>query len=260
MTQKNIAQIPEFFKGIALFTPGGDVIYCIDSSKQGRWHLHLCAALQEHLGLSEPPHFLVPGYTATVDRWLDPRTQEVKIFAEAYPPVLRYQALLNILFQTGDLVWQSAPLPDDLFYPMVLGNYHQQFPVIWSNHNLIFRCDLPDALPDNSPEFNQDPRLNQDLTLLKETQNQEYVFNLFVSGITSVTQKTMKILHQLLEDCLEQAYTLKVIDIHRHPEQTEIYQIFATPTLLKVWPLPMRRIVGDLENIGKIKQILLSFK
>ena len=70
---------PQLFKGIALFTPGGDLIYCIDSSKQGRWHLNLCAALQEILDLPEPPHFLVPCYTATIDHWLNPQTQKVQV-------------------------------------------------------------------------------------------------------------------------------------------------------------------------------------
>ncbi len=268
MTTKKTTEIPQFFKGIALFTPGGDVIYCIDESKQDRWHLHLCAALQEYLGLSEPPHFLVPGYTATVDRWLDPRTQQSKIFAEAYPPVIRHQALLNILFDTGDLVWTCSRMPDDLFSPMVLGNYHQKFPSLWQTHQFIYRYDIPDNFwgynyhksatksglfsPVLTP-ISLPPESNQEL-------NQEYVFNLFVSGRTAITQRTMQILHQMLEDSLGVAYTLKVIDISRHPEQTEIYQITATPALVKVWPLPMRRIVGDLENLDKLRQVLSSFR
>jgi circadian clock protein KaiB len=257
--QQNIVEIPEFFKGIALFTPGGDVIYCIDSSKQGRWHLHLCAVLQEYFGLSEPPHFLVPAYTATIDRWLDPRTQEVKIFAEAYPPVLRHQALLNSLFQTGDLTWKLAPLADDLFYPMVLGKYHQKFSIIWENHNLIIRSDIGE----NGSKYPKN--LTGSKKVLNDSQNQdnkekEYVFQIFVSGRTSVTQRTMKLLHQLLEDCLGHPYTLKVIDVYRHPEQAEFYHITAAPTLVKVWPLPMRKIVGDLENIDKIRQVLLNCK
>lgn len=269
MTTKKTTEIPQSFKGIALFTPGGDVIYCIDANKQGRWHLHLCAALQEYLGLSEPPHFLVPGYTATVDRWLDPRTQQIKIFAEAYPPVIRYQHLLNLLFETGDLVWTCSLMPDDLFYPMVLGNYHQKFPSLWQTHQFIFRCDIPDNFlgynynksatesglisPIVSPILSVPPESNQE-------QNQEYLFHLFVSGRTAITQRTMEILHQMLEDSLGMTYTLKVIDISRHPEQTEIYQITATPTLVKIWPLPMRRIVGDLENLDKLRQVLSSFR
>ncbi|MFM6041706.1 MAG: circadian clock protein KaiB, partial [Dolichospermum sp.] len=51
MTKLNVDKLskPQLFKGIALFTPGGDLIYCIDPSKQGRWHLNLCAALREIL-------------------------------------------------------------------------------------------------------------------------------------------------------------------------------------------------------------------
>ena len=59
---------PLAFKGIALFTPGGDVVYCIDPKKQNRWHVQLCGLLQYLLNLPELPHFLVPSYAATLDR------------------------------------------------------------------------------------------------------------------------------------------------------------------------------------------------
>ncbi len=271
MTTKKTTEIPQSFKGIALFTPGGDVIYCIDANKQGRWHLHLCVTLQEYLGLSEPPHFLVPGYTATVDRWLDPRTQQLKVVAEAYPPVIRYQELLNVLFETGDLVWHCSLMHDDLFSPIVLGNYHQKFPSLWQNHQLIIRCNIPDHfLAYNYKNSARESGLvspispiSPILSLPQESNqepNQEYLFYLFVSGRTAITQRTLQILHQILEDYLGMTYTLKVIDISRHPEQTEIYQITATPTLVKIWPLPMRRIVGDLENLDKLRQVLSSFR
>lgn len=265
MTKKKTSEIPPSFKGIALFTPGGDVVYCIDANKQGRWHLHLCAILQEYLGLSEPPHFLIPSYTATVDRWLDPRTQEVKVFAEAYPPVIRHQALLNVLFGTGDLTWVCSQWPENLFYPMVLGNYHQKFPSLWQTHQLILHCDPPEDMLDipfnsYSELVNKKPMIASTEPNLIEELNQEYVFNLFVSGRTAITQKAMEVLHEILEDALGMTYTLKVIDIAKHPEQAEIYQITATPTLIKIWPLPIRRIVGDLENLDKLKQVLSTLR
>jgi len=80
--------LPDIFKGIALFTPGGDLIYCIDPNKQTHWHLNLCAALQSALGLPEPPHFLVPSFTATIDRWRDPYSHRIHTRAEVYPPAL----------------------------------------------------------------------------------------------------------------------------------------------------------------------------
>ena len=52
--KESSSPLPDFYKGIVLFTPGGDIIYTIDPNKQERWHLHLCLGLQEILGLPEP--------------------------------------------------------------------------------------------------------------------------------------------------------------------------------------------------------------
>lgn len=238
----------QLFKGIALFTPGGDLIYCIDPNKQSRWHLHLCAALQEILDLPEPPHFLVPCYTATIDKWLDPRTQEVKIFAEAYPPVLRHQALLNAVFETGDLVWQTAPWREELCDPIVLATYRNQFPQLWEDHDLIVLFEK------NSLHLRGQQEQYSPLRSHSETSG--YVLRLFVSGHNAATERILQTLHQLLEESLHYPYTLKVIDIFKHPEQAEADQVSATPTIVKVWPRPVRRLVGDLDNIDNILRLL----
>lgn len=85
-----------------------------------------------------------------------------------------------------------------------------------------------------------------------------YVLRLFVSGHSLATERTLNILHQLLEQSLHDPYTLKVIDIHQHPEQAEVDQVLATPTLVRVWPRPVRRIVGELDQPDKILHILKS--
>jgi circadian clock protein KaiB len=243
----NKLSTPQLFKGIALFTPGGDLIYCIDPSKQGRWHLHLCSALQEILDLPEPPHFLVPCYTATIDNWLDARTQQVRTFAEAYPAVIRHQALLNAVFGTGELVWQAAPWQEGLCDRMVLTTYRSSFGQLWEDHDLIVRLDLSEPVP----KYNQ-PVIVQK----KEAITQGYVLRLFVAGHSNSTERILQNLHELLERSLGHPYTLKVIDVLSHPEQAELNQVSATPTLVKVWPHPIRRIVGELDRVEKILQML----
>ncbi|MBK1987807.1 circadian clock KaiB family protein [Sphaerospermopsis aphanizomenoides BCCUSP55] len=239
---------PQLFKGIALFTPGGDLIYCIDPSKQDRWHLHLCASLQEILDLPEPPHFLVPCYTATIDHWLNPRTQQVQTFAEAYPAVMRHQSVLRAIFGTGELVWQPAPWQDGLCDRMVLATYRASFPQLWEDHDLIVRLDLADIAP-RYPQNTLYPQREKPNT-------QGYVLRLFVAGHSASTERSLENLHELLERSLKYPYTLKVIDVLTHPEQAEIDQVSATPTLVKVWPHPIRRIVGDLDNVDKLLQML----
>lgn len=247
--------VPEIFKGIALFTPGGDVVYCVDPSKRDRWHLHLCVALQELLGLSEPPHFLVPGYTATVDRWFDPHTQQLQTFAEVYPAVRRYQPLLNAIFGTEGLVWQLAPWQEETCNPIVLETYRPLFAPLWENHDLV-------ACLDNQQQLTR-PKVGQVLSetsesLPSEEQIRGYVLRLFVAGNDIATKRTLETLHQVLEQQLQYPYTLKVIDILKHPELAETNQVSATPTLVRVWPQPVRRIVGELEDLQRAIQIVLS--
>lgn len=243
----------ELFKGIVLFTPGGDLVYCIDPQKQNRWHLQLCAVLQEMLGLSEPPHFLVPCYTATIDRWINPRTQQLHTFAEACPAVLRYQALLNAIFGVNDLVWQAARCPEGVCDPKVLDSYRGQFPQLWQDHDLVVRYEKIE--PQSLSEARENSTLSwSPLNQLSKTQG--YVLRLFVAGHSAATARILENLYELLENTLQQPYTLKVIDIHKHPELAEANQVAATPTLVRVWPQPIKRIVGNLEDIDKVLQVL----
>jgi circadian clock protein KaiB len=233
---------PSPFKGIALFTPGGDLVYSIDRQKQKHWHLQLCVLLQEQLGLSEPPHFLVPCYTATVDRWWNSTTQQLETIAEASPLVMRYEALLNAVFRLGDWQWQRVAHREEC-HPLILQDYRRQFPQLWQSHNLVFQLQSPDT-EGTEPSSTLTWQLGE-----PDLVPQSYVLRLFVSGHSSATEQVLHKVHQLLERSLQQAYTLKVIDIHKRPDLAEADQISATPTLLKVYPPPMRRIVGDLEQI-----------
>ncbi|MBW4467514.1 MAG: circadian clock KaiB family protein [Pegethrix bostrychoides GSE-TBD4-15B] len=230
------------FKGIALFTPGGDLVYCIDPQKQTHWHLQLCLFLQELLGLAEPPHFLVPCFTATVDHWLDPRSQTLTSFAEIYPYVSRHQTLLNALFGSTDLNWQPAHRHS--CDPLVIAAHRQQFPQLWQTHDLVAR--LQPAQPAVLPA----PPQSHDMA------EQGYVMRLFVSGSNSATERILTSLHHLLEHHLPQPYTLKVVDVRKHPELAEANQITATPTLIKLWPEPIRRIVGEIDDPVKLLQVI----
>lgn len=240
---------PELFKGIALFTPGGDLIYCIDPSKQSQWHLSLCLALQECLSLPEPPHFLIPSYTATLDRWRDPYTQQIKTSAEVYPAVQRYQDLLNAIFET-DSEWQIAPWQEESCNPMLLETYRASFPQLWESHDLIVGIEGQDRLGLSSSEVILDDfPVNGD-------RSQGYVLRLFVSGNSTVTKHTLETIHQLLEQGLRYPYTLKVIDILQHPEEAELNHVSAIPTLVRVWPKPVKRIVGELDDWSRVLQII----
>lgn len=243
---------PTLYKGLALFTPGGDLVYCIDPSKRGRWHHQLCALLQELLDLPEVPLFLTPCYTATLDCWFDAESQQLRIMAEAYPPVLRYQAILNAIFAIEDVVWESVPQSEAQCEPLVLQSYRQQFPQLWQSHNLVVRLDRqhPSAWR-TLPGLDLKP--NPVSAPIAET---GYVLRLFVAGQTQMTEQILKNLHTQLAELLDQPYTLKVVDVLKQPELAEADHVAATPTLVKAAPAPMRRLVGDLNDPSKLQRLL----
>jgi circadian clock protein KaiB len=59
-------------------------------------------------------------------------------------------------------------------------------------------------------------------------------------------------MRRICAEYLSQRYTLEIIDIYLHPEACQQQQIIAAPTLIKVLPLPLRRIIGDLSNTEKV--------
>jgi signal transduction histidine kinase len=47
-------------------------------------------------------------------------------------------------------------------------------------------------------------------------------------------------------DYLKGRYDLEVVDIYQHPLSASENQIFASPTLIKKLPLPIRKFAGDM--------------
>lgn len=254
-----LSHLPDTFKGIALFTPGGDLIYGIDPHKQTQWHIHLCLKLQEILGLADSPHFLVPGYTATVERWLDPQTQQIKLIAEVNPPIQNYIPLLQVLFNLEITTeWQIAPWQEEHCNGAVIETYQPHFPQLWEQHNLIVRFD-PKHPASLVPEIEQSKIFEQKTAKnIIQEQAGGYILHLFISSENPRSEKTLGNIHQLLEQGLTSPYTLKVIDISKNPEQAEINQVLVTPTLVRVTPKPVKRIVGQLDDIQRILHIISS--
>ena len=80
----------------------------------------------------------------------------------------------------------------------------------------------------------------------------EYVLRLYVTGQTPRSVLAIEKMRRICAEHLAGRYTLEVIDIYQHPEACQEQQIIAAPTLIKVLPLPLRRIIGDLSNTEKV--------
>ena len=79
-----------------------------------------------------------------------------------------------------------------------------------------------------------------------------YVLKLYVAGNTPNSIRALRILRNILEQDFQGVYTLKVIDVLTNPQLAEEDKILATPTLSKILPPPVRKIIGDLSDREKV--------
>lgn len=80
----------------------------------------------------------------------------------------------------------------------------------------------------------------------------KYKLKLYVTGQTPNSLRAIKNLESILANELKGMYELEVIDVLKNPHLAEQEKILATPTLSRVLPLPIRRIIGDLSNKEKV--------
>ena len=76
----------------------------------------------------------------------------------------------------------------------------------------------------------------------------KYVLRLFVAGATARSRQAVLRVRQLCEAELKDNCELEVIDIYQQPKLARDNQIVATPTLIKEFPRPVRRFIGNLLN------------
>ena len=79
-----------------------------------------------------------------------------------------------------------------------------------------------------------------------------HLLRLYVTGTTAGSTRAIQQVRRVCDEHLEGRYDLEVIDIYQLPALAKNDQIIATPTLIKVLPAPLRRLIGDLSNLDRV--------
>jgi circadian clock protein KaiB len=82
--------------------------------------------------------------------------------------------------------------------------------------------------------------------------NDHYKLRLFVTGSTPLSVRAIANMRRICEENLSGRYDLEVVDVYENPDATRELQIVATPTLVKILPEPLRRIIGDLSDRERV--------
>lgn len=79
-----------------------------------------------------------------------------------------------------------------------------------------------------------------------------YVLRLFVAGMTPRSQRAIANLRRICDEQLAGRVDLSTIDIFQQPHLAEKHQVVAAPTLLRLEPLPVKRLIGDLSDEARV--------
>ena len=80
----------------------------------------------------------------------------------------------------------------------------------------------------------------------------KYVLSLFVTGASPNSVRAIVNLKQLCETYLKGKYSLEIIDVYQQGLTAEKEQLIALPLLIKRFPLPERRLIGDMSDTEKV--------
>ncbi len=88
--------------------------------------------------------------------------------------------------------------------------------------------------------------------MTEETEAKTWELRLYIAGKTQKSVDALNNLKKYCEEHLQGQYKIEVIDLLVNPQLAEGDQILAIPTLVRKFPEPMRKIIGDLSNEEKV--------
>ena len=100
--------------------------------------------------------------------------------------------------------------------------------------------------------MNKRQKLAAEKTAIAMTDAVRYVVRLYIIGTSPQSMRAVANIGRICEEHLQGRYELEVIDLSQRPALAEGEQIIATPTLIKQFPLPLRRFIGDLSKTDRI--------
>jgi len=75
---------------------------------------------------------------------------------------------------------------------------------------------------------------------------------LYIAGQTPKSIKALENIKKYAEEHLKGKYSIEIIDLLKSPQLAEGDQILAVPTLVRKFPEPIRKIIGDLSNEERV--------
>jgi circadian clock protein KaiB len=79
-----------------------------------------------------------------------------------------------------------------------------------------------------------------------------YVLQLFITGATPNSTRAIANIKAICEEHLRDNYQLEIVDVYRENEMAGRNQVVALPMLIVRYPLPEKKLIGDMSRKEKV--------
>ncbi len=79
---------------------------------------------------------------------------------------------------------------------------------------------------------------------------------LYITGATQHSMVAVKNIKNICNTYLAGNYSLEIIDVYQQPDLAISQDILAAPTLIKLQPEPVQKLIGDLSDTAKVLAVL----
>lgn len=86
----------------------------------------------------------------------------------------------------------------------------------------------------------------------RKSDDDPYIFRLYVTGASPNSLRAIANTKDLCEEYFFENYELEIIDVHQQPSVAKQENIIALPLLIKKYPLPEKRLIGDMSDLEKV--------
>lgn len=84
----------------------------------------------------------------------------------------------------------------------------------------------------------------------------KHQYRLYVTAGSPVSSRAVVNARQFFETHLPGQHRLSIVDFAQHVAMARTDQVFASPTLIRLTPLPQRRFIGDMSDTDRLRASL----
>ena len=86
----------------------------------------------------------------------------------------------------------------------------------------------------------------------RENNEQVFVLHLYITGASPNSIRAVENVKKICEQYFRGKYELEIVDVYQQPQMAIKEQLVALPMLIKSFPLPVKKWIGDMCDENKL--------